>query len=46
MAIYRRVYDYPGRSISSDPSLHIPPRQISTVHNRLVSKRNRKRFGG
>jgi hypothetical protein len=31
MAIFKRVYDYRGRSISSDPSLHIPPQQINAV---------------
>jgi len=27
----KRVYDYPGRNISSDPSLHIPPQQTNAV---------------
>jgi hypothetical protein len=27
----KRVCDYPGRSISSDSSLHIPPQQTSAV---------------
>jgi hypothetical protein len=25
------VYDYPGRSVASDPSPHILPRRITTV---------------
>ncbi len=27
----KRVYDYPGRSISSAPGLHISPQQTSAV---------------
>jgi hypothetical protein len=30
-AYIERRYDYPGRSILSDPSVHIPPQQTSTV---------------
>jgi hypothetical protein len=31
MTLFKRVYDDPGRSISSDPSLHIPPQQTSAL---------------
>ena len=40
------VYDYLGRSISSDPNPHIPPDRLQQCSNRLESKRKRKRFGG
>ena len=31
MASQERVYDDPGRSISSDPSLHFPPQQTGAL---------------
>ncbi len=46
MTPFKRVYDDPGRGISSDPSLHVPPDSLAQGSNLLESKRNQRMFGG